>query len=416
MTGTRDVLAALANRRLALMLPLGFASGLPLALTSGTLQAWLTVAGVDLKTIGLFGAVALPYTVKFLWAPIMDRYVPPLLGRRRGWMALMQIALGCGIAAMAAFRPGEHAEMLAAFALLVAFLSASHDIAFDAYRADVLHAPERGLGAGLSVTGYRLGMLLSGALALILSDLIGWTQTYLFLAACMGVTVVFTLCAPEPEVAPQAPPSLAAAVIEPFRDFLSRPGAIALLALVVLYKLGDAFAGTLTTAFLIRGLGHTATEVGVINKGLGLAALLGGALLGGLAMTRLGLYRGLLVFGFLQAVTNLGFLALALTGKSALGLALVVALENAAGGMGTVAFVALLMTLCNARYTATQFALLSALASVGRVMVAPPSGYVAEWAGWPGFFLITFLVAVPGLVLLVAMKGAILAASAPRTP
>ncbi|ROH84153.1 MFS transporter [Pseudomethylobacillus aquaticus] len=388
------------SRRVAVIFLLGFSSGLPLALTGGTLQAWMTVAGVDLATIGIFTLVGLPYTWKFLWSPLMDRFVPPLLGRRRGWIAATQLLLALGIAAMGAMDPVNMPWALAGLAVLVAFSSASQDVVFDAYRADVLRPAERGIGAAVSVLGYRLAMLVSGALALILSDLIGWQQTYWLMALLMLGAIAATLFGPEPETQITPPRTLAEAVVEPLREFFSRHGAWALLLLIVLYKLGDAFAGSLTTAFLIRGVEFTATEVGAINKGMGLIATLVGVVVGGTLMIRLGLFRSLLLFGILQAVSNLTFMWLAAVGKSYWIMALAVGIENLAGGMGTAAFVALLMALCNPRFTASQFALLSALAAVGRVYVGPVSGYLVESIGWVTFFGLTFLIALPGLLLL----------------
>ncbi|MFQ5993184.1 MAG: MFS transporter, partial [Nitrospiraceae bacterium] len=279
------------------------------------------------------------------------------------------------------------------------------DIAFDAYRTDVLTPTERGFGAAVSVTGYRLAMLVSGALALILADHIGWRTTYLFMAALMLVGMAGTLLSREP-IAPPAPPrSLTEAAWGPIREFFSRSPALALLVLIVLYKIGDAFAGSLTTAFLIRGVDFSPSEVGVVNKGMGLLATLLGALAGGALMVKLGLFRSLLLFGILQAVSNLSFMLLAWVGKSYPIMVGAIAFENLAGGMGTAAFVALLMSLCDHRYTATQYALLSALAALGRVFVGPPSGYLVEAVGWVIFFLVTFFAALPGLWVLWRMKG-----------
>jgi len=390
----------LNSRRIGVMLPLGFASGLPLALTSGTLQAWLTVDGVDLRTMGMFSLAGLPYTLKFLWSPVMDRFVPPWLGRRRGWMVASQLALIVGIAAMAATGAGKAQLMLGVLAFAVAFASASQDIVFDAYRTDVLRPHERGLGAAVSVTGYRLAMLMSGAVALILSESIGWQATYFLMACLMLVGLGTTLFSPEPRDPVVVPRNMQEAIWGPLREFFSRSPAVWLLLLIVLYKLGDAFAGSLTTAFLIRGMGFSPGEVGVVNKAMGLGATILGALAGGALMVRLGLFRSLFFFGLLQAVSNLSFMALAWTGKSYPVMVSAVAIENLAGGMGTAAFVALTMSLCDHRYTATQFALLSALAALGRVFVGPPSGYLAEAVGWAPFFFVTFLAALPGLWLL----------------
>ncbi len=395
------------SRRVAVVCLLGFSSGLPLALTTGTLQAWMTVSGVDLATIGIMTLVGIPYTWKFLWAPFMDRYVPPFLGRRRGWIVGTQVLLGIGIAIMGALDPATMPWALAALALMVAFISASQDVVFDAYRADVLRPEERGIGAAVSVLGYRLAMLVSGAMALILSDQIGWQNTYWLMALFMITAIGATLFGPEPEVVVTPPRTLTEAVIEPLKEFFARHGAWGLLILIVLYKLGDAFAGSLTTAFLIRGVDFTPTEVGAINKGMGLAATLVGVVFGGVLMTKWGLFKSLLVFGILQAISNLTFMWLASIGKDYSVMILAVGFENLSGGMGTAAFVALLMAMCDKRFTASQFALLSALAAVGRVYVGPASGYMVESIGWVTFFGFTFLVALPGLFLLFAMRRTI---------
>ncbi|OGA42975.1 MAG: muropeptide transporter AmpG [Betaproteobacteria bacterium RIFCSPLOWO2_12_FULL_63_13] len=400
--------------RVAAVLVLGFASGLPLALTGSTLQAWLTVSGVDIRTIAWFSWIGVPYLLKFLWAPVMDRFVPPFLGRRRGWMLLFQLALLSGIAAMALAPPNESILLLGIVALWVAFASASQDIVIDAYRTDVLQVHERGMGAAVGVFGYRIAMLASGGLALILADQFGWRFAYLLMAALMGIGLIASVLAPEPQ-APAAPPrSLLDAVVQPLADLFSRRGAFALLALVMLYKFGDALAGTLTTAFLIRGVGFTPTDVGVVNKFLGLAALLLGALAGGVVLARLSLFRALLAFGALQAVSNLSFAWLAWAGKSYPLLVFAVAFENLASGMGTAAFVALAMALCNTSFSATQYALLSALASLGRVLFGPATGALVAWMGWAEFFIVTFVAALPGLWLVWRMREQIGAAESAR--
>jgi MFS transporter, PAT family, beta-lactamase induction signal transducer AmpG len=414
-----DYSAIFRDRNLAVILFLAFSSGLPLALTSGTLQAWMTVEGVDLATIGLFTLAGVPYTWKFLWAPIMDRYVPPFLGRRRGWLLLTQLALVAGIAAMAFSSPRTDLAMIATLAVLVAFASASQDIAFDAYRTDVSKPEQRGLAAAFTVVGYRTAMLTSGAAALVLVagsgwiGALGWRDTYLLMAALMGIGVIATVLGSEPQLAARAPRSLEDAFWLPLKEFFSRPGAWTLLALIVLYKLGDAFAGSLSTAFLLRGMSFSLEDVGYVNKGMGLAATIAGALIGGTLMVKLGLYRSLLVFGILQAVSNLAFMVLAMAGKSYPLMIFAVGFENLCGGMGTAAFVALLMALCDHRFTATQYALLSALASIGRVYVGPVAGYATDprylGLSWPTFFFITFLVALPGVALLWWRRATILA-------
>ncbi|TKB95014.1 MAG: MFS transporter [Nitrospira sp.] len=400
---TSSIIQVLANRRIAVMLPLGFASGLPLALTSGTLQAWLTVAGLDLKTIGIFTLVGLPYTLKFLWAPLMDRLVPPWLGRRRGWMLATQMSVALGLAAMAVTGPGQRPEILGVCALVVAFLSASLDIVFDAYRTDVLLQPERGFGAAVWVNGYRCALLIASAGALLLAESIGWQNTYLLLAALMAAGVVTILVCPEPSEPGAPPASLAEAIGGPLKEFFTRPGVIGLLALIVLYKVGDAVAASLQTAFLIGGMGFSVGEVGYV-KGLGIGATLIGALAGGVAMAKLGMVRSLLLFGLFQAVSNLGFMWLAWMGKSYMALTTSILVENVTGGMGTVAFVALIMSLCDHRYTATQFALLSSLEALGRVFSGRPSAELVELVGWAQFFFWSFLVALPGIWLVWVLR------------
>jgi len=397
-----DYASAFRSRKIGLLLLLGFASGLPLALTAGTLQAWLATENVDIVAIGWFALVGQPYTYKFLWSPLMDRFTPlPALGRRRGWLLVTQLALVAAIGFMGTLKPADSAWLLGATALAVAFLSASQDIVFDALRADGLERDERGAGAAVSVLGYRVAMLVSGAGALILADQgLGWSGTYWLMAALMGVGLAASWLVVEPEGA-AAPRTLDEAVVKPFAEFFSRQGALALLVLVVLYKLGDAFAGNLTTTFLLRGPGFSLTEIGAINKGFGLAATIVGALAGGAMMAKMRLYRALLLFGVLQALTNLGFLLLAASGKSYALMVAVIGLENLCGGMGTTAYVALLMALCDRRFSATQYALLSALSSVGRVYVGPVAGYLVAGFGWQLFFFFSFLIALPGLALLI---------------
>jgi len=304
--------------------------------------------------------------------------------------------------------PKETPLLVALLALLLTFTSASQDIVIDAYRTDVLREKERGLGVAVSVMGYRIAMLTSGALALILAGPLGWRLTYLLMAGLMIAGTMASIFGPEPEELVRPPQSLKEAISGPLAEFFERPAAWSFLALIVLYKIGDAFAGSLTTAFLIRGPGFSIGEVGTINKGLGLIATILGALYGGVMLARLGLYRSLMIFGILQAISNLSFMVLAYAGKVYSLMVAAVAFENLAGGMGTAAFVAFLMALCNRRYTATQFALLSALASLGRIFVGPPSGYLSHEVGWVVFFFMTFLAALPGLFLLYMMRQNIL--------
>jgi PAT family beta-lactamase induction signal transducer AmpG len=417
LNAPHDYSAVLRDRNLAVILLLGFSSGLPLALTGSTLQAWMTVEGVDLSTIGLITLAGIPYTWKFLWSPAMDRFVPPFLGRRRGWLVVTQLVLAASIAAMATLSPRSDTALLASIALFTAFASASQDIVFDAYRTDIAKPEERGLAGALTVAGYRVAMLVSGALALVFAagsggiPALGWRDTYFLMAALMAVGILATLVGREPETPAPPPRSLHEAFVEPLREFLSRPGAGALLLLLVLYKLGDAFALSLSTAFLIRGAGFSLQDVAYVNKALALAATIVGALLGGALMVRLRLYRALMAFGILQGVSTLAFMALALVGKSYSLMVLAVGLENLTSGMGTVAFVAFLMALCDHRYTATQYALLSALSAFGRVYVGPIAGYATDprylGLSWPTFFFMTFIIALPGLALLAYKRPAV---------
>ncbi|MFA5663007.1 muropeptide transporter [Castellaniella sp.] len=403
------------SQRVLPLLVLGFASGLPLALTSGTLQAWATVEQVSLQNIGFLTLVGTAYTLKFLWAPFIDRWAPPWLGRRRSWVFLTQWLLAASIAAMGLFSPSAELHVLALLAVWVAFLSATQDIAFDAYSTDVLRHDERAAGAALKVMGYRLAMVVSGGLALIIADQwLGWGAMYMLMGGLMALASLATLWSPEPEQAAVAPRRLREAVVEPLREFFSRRGAWLILLLIVFYKLGDAFAGALSTTFLLRGAGFDVTEVGLVNKVFGLAATIIGALAGGALMARVGLYRALMWFGVLQAVSNLGYWALAITPPYLISMASVVALENLCGGLGTAAFVALLMGLCEARFSATQFALLSALSAVGRTYLAGPlTPVMVGWLGWPEFFLGTVLIALPGLWLLWLMRDLIRGLDAP---
>lgn len=498
---------ARAHRMLVVTL-LGFASGLPLALTGQSLQAWMTFDGLDIATIGFLSLVGLPYTFKFLWAPLMDRFDLPWLGRRRGWLVLTQLGLAGLLWLLSHGSPAGALHVFALLALAVAFASASQDVVIDAYRTDLLPAAERGFGASVAVLGYRLAMIVSGGIAFIWTDpgqAVGgvaawtWPEVYRVMALLMvGAALVSATALPKVP-RPAMPPTLArhdligfvavvAAVgvgylltwqvfaplaqlalapwleatalpanlrqrwadlvalllglgvtlplaawaarrarfhtlLDGLHSYFSQAGAWGFLAFIVLYKLGDAFAGALMTPFLLTGMGYSPAEVGVVNKVLGLWLTIGGALVGGLLMLKLGLWRSLMAFGIFQLLSNLGFWWLAVNGRGALpglelpafdwgfvslaqatpvdgGLLMVIAFENISGGMGTAAFVAFLMSLCNQRFTATHFALLSAFAAVGRVWVGPMAGVLAQSIGWPSFFIVTTVAAAPALLLL----------------
>lgn len=398
---------SLFNRRIAVMAMLGFASGLPVALTDTVMQAWLSKSNVSLETIGLFSLVGLPYVLKMFWAPLLDRYALPWLGRRRGWMLVLQIILVGLIASMGFVSPDKALWVLAAAALLLSFISASQDIVLDAYRTDVLPARERGFGSAVWVSAWRFSGYAGLTVALIVASIVDWTTAWLVMAGFMAVGLLGTLWGPEPADPGTPPATLFKAVVEPFREYLTRRNAIALLVMIVLYKFGDAFAGKLTIAFLIRGMEYTTIEIAAYYKVVALFATFGGALLGGILMVRWRLFTSLMVFGILQAVTNLLFMFMATQEKSVELLVTVIAMENLAGGMGTAAFVAFVMALCHHNYTATQFALLTALASLGRVFVGPVAGVIAASSGWVVFFFVTTLAALPGLILLWWLRGSI---------
>ena len=390
--------SALSLRMLVAAL-MGFASGLPLLLTGSVLQAWMKDEGVDLGTIGLFALVGLPYTLKFLWAPLMDRFTPNALGRRRGWLLLFQLALIVSLVWLSLARPAVDPWWLAVAALLVTFFSASQDIVIDAYRRESLSDEEQGLGASLYVNGYRVGMLLASGGGLILADHLSFAQVYQLMAAFMLLGVATTLFAPEPVTAEGVPRTLREAVLEPFIEYFQRRDALLILAFILLYKIGDTMASHMTTPFYLD-IGFSKTEIGTVVKLFGFWATVTGGLIGGLLIMRLGIFRALWLFGILQGVSTAGFSVLAQVGASVPGLAAVITFENLSGGMGTAAYVAYMASLTNRKFTATQYALLSSLMGVPRVIAAAPTGYLAGAMGWSWFFVACALIAVPGLLLI----------------
>jgi len=398
-----ESLAVYLKPRVLVLGALGFSSGLPYLLTSSTLGAWLANEHVDLATIGLFALVTAPYTVKFLWAPLLDRFRPPWLGRRRGWIALAQIALAVAVCALAFARPRASPLAAAALALAVAFASATQDVACDAYSVEILAAGERAAGGAVFVLGYRVAMLVTGALALIAADYLGFKGVYLASAALIGLSVAFTLIAPEP--APAAPPTtIAAAIVEPFADFFARPGALAALAFVTLYRLGELVAANMVTPFLVS-LQFSNSEIGAVWKGVGLVATIAGALGGGALTARLGLRRALFVFGSAQAIANLGYAVLAVAGRRHALLVAAVAADQTCSGFTIASAVALSMALCNRRYAATQFALLTSAAGATARLVGAGAGFYIERVGWPAFFITTAIAALPALLILSLSKS-----------
>jgi len=395
----KSIFAPLRSRRLLAVLLLGFSSGLPLALTGATLQAWMTTENVDLTVIGLFSLVGLPYALKFLWAPLMDRYVPPFLGRRRGWILVTQIAVMISVILLALVKPSHFPGTTAFFALLVAFFSASQDVVVDAYRTDVLAPSELGPGAGLHITGYRIAMLVSGSVALMLSDHISWKLVYFAMSLFMIIGMVTTVMAPEPTVQVKPPHSLREAAVLPFVEFLKRRGAFEILGFILLYKLDVVLATALTTPF-IMGLGFSRTDIGVVTKGFGLVATVVGSLAGGMLLPKLGMKRGLFFFGIFQGVSTYTFWMLARAGHDYPLMVSSIAVENFCSGMGNAAFFAFLMSVCDKRYTATQFALLSSFMALTRIFGGAPSGYLVKLLGWENFYILCIFIMIPGLLLL----------------
>ncbi|MCA1987883.1 MAG: AmpG family muropeptide MFS transporter [Desulfarculus sp.] len=394
--------SALSPRMLVAFM-MGFSSGLPLLLTLSLLQAWMQQERVDLTLIGLITLVGLPYTFKFLWAPIFDRYRLPFLGRRRGWLFLVQLLLILAIAGLGQCDPKSQPLILGLMALAVAFLSASQDIVIDAYRREDLADDELGLGSSLYVNGYRVGMLLASGGGLILADHLAFSRVYLILAACLGVGLATTLAAREPKVSERPPTTLVEAVVEPFLEYFRRVNpywALGVLALILLYKLGDTMASAMTMPFYLD-LGFSKTEIGAVVKLFGFWATVAGGLIGGVLMLRLGINRALWVFGVLQAVSTAGFAVLAHLGPTVAGLASVIAFENLTGGMGTTAYVAFMAALTNKSFTATQYALLSSLMGIPRVILSAPTGWMAKEMGWSWFFIFCTLIALPGLLMLI---------------
>ncbi|MBU4582359.1 MAG: AmpG family muropeptide MFS transporter [Proteobacteria bacterium] len=396
--GYKSTLKVIFSRRMLVSLIMGFSCGLPLLLTITVLQAWMKEEGVDLTVIGMMALVGFPYTVKFLWAPFFDRYIPHFLGRRRGWLIMAQVALMTAIAALGLTDPEFNPWMVAFVAFLVTFFSASQDIVVDAYRREDLAEEELGLGSALYVNGYRTGMLLASGGGLILSDYMPFSTVYLIMAFCMLPGIVTTMLTPEPEMI-SVPRTFKEAVMGPLIDYFTRKNAILMLAFILLYKIGDTMAGAMTTPFFLD-IGFSKTEIGAVVKLFGFWATVGGTLLGGMVMLSLGINRALWVFGFLQALSTAGFAILARIGYSLPLLSGVIAFENLTAGMGTAAYVAFMASITNKKFTATQYALLSSLMGVPRVVASAPTGFLAKHLGWESFFIACVLIAIPGILLL----------------
>lgn len=378
---------------------MGFSCGLPLLLTMSVLQAWMKDEGVDLTVIGMMALVGLPYTLKFIWAPFLDRFTLPFLGRRRGWMLVAQIALTVSIVALGQSNPVQNPWLLAFAAFLVTFFSASQDIVIDAYRREDLSDEELGLGSSLYINGYRVGMLLASGGGLIMADYMSFSMVYLILAGCMLPGLITTLLTPEPGTPAGTPQTMREAVIDPLVEYFGRNDALWILAFILLYKVGDTMASAMTTPFYLD-IGFSKSEIGAVVKLFGFWATIVGGLAGGIMMLRLGINRSLWIFGFLQALSTAGFALLANIGYSIPLLSLVIAFENLSSGMGTAAYAAFMASVTNKKFTATQYALLTSLMGVPRVLASAPTGFLAKNVGWETFFMACALVAIPGMLLL----------------
>lgn len=395
----KTIFKVIFSRQMLVAAIMGFSCGLPLLLTMSVLQAWMKEEGVDLTLIGMMALVGLPYTLKFLWAPLVDRYTLPFLGRRRGWMLVAQIALAVCIAGLGRTDPAHSPWTVAFAAFLVTFFSASQDIVVDAYRREDLSDEELGLGSSLYVNGYRVGMLLASGGGLIMADYMPFAWVYLILAVCMLPGIITTLLTPEPEITVGTPRTLKEAVVDPLAEYFSRRGALWILAFILLYKIGDTMASAMTTPFYLD-MGFSKSEIGAVVKLFGFWATVTGGLAGGIMMIRLGINRSLWIFGFLQALSTACFALLASVGYSIPLLSGVIAFENLSGGMGTAAYAAFMASITNKKFTATQYALLSSLMGVPRVLASAPTGFLAKNLGWETFFIFCAMIAIPGMLLL----------------
>jgi PAT family beta-lactamase induction signal transducer AmpG len=395
----RPIIKTLLSRRMVVALIMGYAAGLPLELTGFVLKTWMRDEGINLSVIGLFALVGLPYTLKFLQAPLLDRFSPGPFGRRRGWMLIFQVCLIFSVIGLGRTEPAQAPWLVAVAAFFVTLFSASQDIVIDAYRREDLADEELGLGSSLYIGGYRIGMLLAAGGGLVLADRMPFSKVYLVMALCLIPGVLTTVLTPEPDTPFGTPQSLKEAVIHPFVEYFSRPRAVWILAFILLYKIGDTMASSMTAPFYVD-LQFSKTVVGAVVKFFGLPPILIGTALGGLIMLRLGINRSLWVFGLLQAVSTAGFCLLAQIGSHLPTLAAVIAFENFSSGMGTAAYAAFMASITNKKFTATQYALLTSLMGIPRVLASSVTGFMAEAMGWTGFFLFCTLIAIPGMLLL----------------
>lgn len=394
-----ETMKKIFSRRMLSMLLVGYASGLPLLLIGSTLQAWMTDEGVDLTAIGMVSLIGFPYVIKVLWAPLLDRYKLPFMSRRKGWMILFQVLMVICILGLSLSNPKDNIYVTCTWAFLVALFSASQDVVIDAYRREILPDEELGLGSSLYVTGYRLAMLVSGAFALYLADQIPWKDVFMWLAVFMAPAILFTIISPEENKHIPVPANLKDAIIGPLAEFFKRRGAFVMLLFILLYKVGDSMASNMTTPFILD-LGYSKTDIAAVAKTFGMIATIVGGIFGGTLMLKMNMKLSLIFFGVLQAVSTLGFSLLAQLPVSFANLASVIAFENLASGMGTAAYAAYMASITNRQFTATQYALLTALMGVPRVILSSPTGYMAKMMGWEMFFVFCTVVALPGMLLL----------------
>jgi MFS transporter, PAT family, beta-lactamase induction signal transducer AmpG len=395
-----QTLKKIFSYRMLSMLLMGYSAGLPLLLTGSTLQAWMTDEKVDLTAIGMVSLIGMPYVLKFLWAPLLDRFQLPFLGRRKGWMIVFQVLIVLSILGLSMSNPKENLIVVCFWAFMISLFSASQDVVLDAYRREIMPDEELGLASSLYVNGYRLAMLVSGAFALYLADHNPWKSVYQYMSLLMIPALLFTFIAPNEIQHVKIPRNIREAVIGPLKDFFMRKGAWVILLFILLYKVGDSMASNMMTPFILQ-IGFTKTDIATVAKTFGMVATMLGGLIGGIMMLRFNMKWSLIFFGILQAVSTLGFSILPSLPLQMSSLAIVIAFENLASGMGTSAYAAYMASLTNKQFTATQYALLTALMGIPRVILSSPTGKMAEVMGWELFFVVCTFVAIPGLLLLV---------------
>jgi len=395
-----ELIKKVFNFKMLIVLLMGFSSGLPLLLVGSTLQAWMTELGIDMTSIGLVSLLGLPYVLKFLWAPLLDRYELPFLGRRRGWIFVSQLGLVLTLLLISFFNPKEHLWIVCALSFLISFFSATQDIVLDAYRREILTDEELGLGSTLNVNGYRIAMIVSGAFALFLAEKMSWSHVYQIMSLIMLFFMGVTIVARNEIVTEAKPSSMRLAITGPLMDFFKRDHSVILLLFILLYKVGDSMASNMTTPFILS-VGYSKTDLATVAKTFGMLATISGGLIGGIVMLKMNIRYALFIFGILQALSTLGFTFLAGISPSLTALAFVIGFENLAAGMGTAAYSAYMASLTNKKFTATQFALLTALMGIPRVVLSSPTGWLSEQLGWAQFFVFCTFSALPGMFLLV---------------